>query len=667
MTGKKEIKEICKNQNLSIEELEATKFEMIKACQEEYFGKDIQKLKAKECLPKSSRSKPLYPFIDHHGVLRIGGRLQNLVFGYSKKHPIIIPYECQMAKAIIHDAHLRTMHGGNQSTLVQIRNEFWILSAKRAVKTYINGCVTCHRFRSDNSSQLMGSLPAARTKTMQKPFAYTGTDLCGPFRYNAMRARGVVTNKGYVVIFICLTTRAIHIELVCDMSAEAFVAAFRRLMGRRGHVRHLYCDNGGNFTKGNTILNFESEQAMEKYNIKIAQEVGAMQTKFHFNPAYSPWMGGIWERGVGSIKYHLKRTMGDRILSYEELTTVLVQIEAILNSRPIAPLSENPEDLDVLTPGHFLVGEALTASIESDYLNLKADHLTRWELCGRMKQEFWAKWSNDYISSLQTRKKWTENQRNFKVGDMVLIKEENTAPLFWPLGRIERIYRGNDENVRVAEIYTKGKVYKRPIGKLALLPIADNINNKNEDLTSNWYEEKNLGKKNEIESAPGEPIETNSNANSATGQTNDKNSELTVHKEKTMKKTANGSDSKSKQKTMASNCNGLDDKTNNEHQAIRRSERIRKKNDIVGFFAAAILCSLMGTTSTKTYEIDHFNNNSHVCFKECGSGALITGEWQLVSHTDLQEYDTNFLTLRNNVDYLESHCHQNETKLCRTT
>lgn len=421
ISDENDIKEACKTQLLTLEELEKAKVDIIKACQEKYFGKDILKLNEKQCLPKDSK---LYPSIDQNGLLRIGGRLHHSEFSFNKKHPIIIPYGCAMMQAIINDAHKQTFHGGNQITMNQIRHEYWILAGKRAVKSSINNCVTCYRFRSENSHQLMGSLPAARTKIAQKPFTYTGTDLCGPFHYKAMRARGVVTSKGYVVIFVCLVTKAIHIELVSDMTAEAFVAAFRRLIGRRGHVRHLYCDNRGNFTKGNTILKLESEKAIEKFNIKIVQELSVIRTKFHFNPVYSPWMGGIWERGVGSIKYHLKRTIKDHILSYEEFTTVLSQIEAILNSSD-----------------HFLIGMALTAPIETDHLDTNLNRLSKWKMCGRLKQEFWTKWSNDYIASLQKGSKWTEMERNFEVGDMLLLKEENTAPLFWPLGRIEEFIR----------------------------------------------------------------------------------------------------------------------------------------------------------------------------------------------------------------------------------
>lgn len=197
------------------------------------------------------------------------------------------------------------MHGGNQLTLSQIRHEYWILAAKRAVKTYIDNCVKCHRFRHNNSCQLMGSLPSARTEVVQKAFTNTGTDLCGPIYLKIQKTRGSVTKKGYIVIFVCLSTKAVHIEVVTDQTSEAFIAAFKRLVGRRGNISNLYSDNGTNFIGANKILQLESEQAIKDYNMQIAKELAIMHTKFHFNPALSPWIGGIWERGIGSIKHHL--------------------------------------------------------------------------------------------------------------------------------------------------------------------------------------------------------------------------------------------------------------------------------------------------------------------------------------------------------------------------
>lgn len=166
-----------------------------------------------------------------------------------------------------------------------------------------------------------------------------------------------------------------------DLTAEVFIAAFNRTIGRRGNIQHS--DNGTNFIGAKNILKLESEQALLDFNTHIQRELASFNSKFHFNLSLSPWMGGIWERGVGSIK--------DRILSYEELSTVLISIEAILNSRPISPLSEDPDDLDVLTPGHFLVGDAITAPIEPNLLELNENCLGRWELCSRLRQEFWEK------------------------------------------------------------------------------------------------------------------------------------------------------------------------------------------------------------------------------------------------------------------------------------
>lgn len=274
-------------------------------------------------------------------------------------------------------------------------------------------------------------------------------------------------------------------------------------------------------------------------------------------------MGGIWERSVGSIKYHLKRTMKDRILSFEEYTTVLSQIEAILNSRPTSPLSENPEDLVVSTPGHFLIGEALTAPIEMDYINTKQNRLSNWELCGRLKQEFWAKWSNEYISSLQKRSKLAEERRNLKVGDMVLLKEENTAPLFLPLGRVERIHRGDDEKVRVAEIFTKGRICKRPIVKLALLPISENTNNTNSDLMSVWYKENVVTKTNNDLSFKSSTQETNEKL--STNSSIEKSKEIiTPHKTKT----SDHLDTKSKENSICKH-----KKYNEKTNEVRRSNR----------------------------------------------------------------------------------------------
>lgn len=311
-----------KQQVLEVWELDKAKNDLIKNCQRLAFNEDIEHLIAKGEVGKTSELKTLYPFVDHNGVLRVGGRLENPEIHFDQKHPVIIPYGFKLTELIIDHAHKVTMHGGNQLILSQIRNEFWIIGAKRAIKTMLNRCVICHRFRARSLSQLMGNLPIKRTKQVIKAFTVIGTDLCGPIHYKMSKGRGSKTDKGYIVIFVCMTTRAIHIEFVTDMTAEAFLAAFRRLIARRGNVVRLYCDNGTNFVGANSILQMENEEAVKEFENKVKTQLLMYSTKFVFNPPSAPWFGGIWERNIGSIKYHLKRTIADRKLTYEEFSTV---------------------------------------------------------------------------------------------------------------------------------------------------------------------------------------------------------------------------------------------------------------------------------------------------------------------------------------------------------
>lgn len=458
---------------LTQDELVAAKKTIVKMTQQKFFQTELDDLAEKKQVNKKSSLITLFPFIDHDGIMRVGGRLQNSSFSYNTKHPIIIPYNGHLTKLIVDYAHKGTCHGGNQLTLALVRQEYWIPGAKRAVKKHINHCVRCHRFRADGAQQLMGNLPMARTQTMVKPFLHTGTDLAGPINLKMSRLRGTRTQKGYIVIFICLATRAIHIEVVTDLSSDAFIAAFKRLVGRRGNVATLYSDNGTNFVGASKILELDSKEAIRSYNEEVHEKLSRLSTQFKFNPAASPWMGGIWERNIGSIKYHLKRIVGSRVLTYEEMSTVLVEIEACLNSRPICTISDNPDEMEILTPGHFLVGDMLRAPVETSVLEINENRLTHWERCKRMKQEFWRIWSNEYVTQLQKRIKWNSAKENLREGDIVLVKDEITSPLLWPLGRITRVLPGKDELVRVAEVQINGKIYKRPIMKMSKLPTAD--------------------------------------------------------------------------------------------------------------------------------------------------------------------------------------------------
>lgn len=445
----------------------------IKFVQSMTFGEEIKLLENKKEVQKTSKIRSLNPFIDENGILRVGGRLQNTLLVYTRRHPAIIPQTGPFTRLIIDQAHKQTLHGGIQLTLNQIRQRYWIINGRNSVKAAIHHCVTCYKCRGQPSTQLMGNLPAPRV-SVTRPFLHTGTDYCGPIEIRMSKGRGTKCYKGYIAIFICLATKAIHIEAVSDLTAHAFIAAFKRFTGRRGHVAHLYSDNASNYVGADKILALEHRNNIATYNSEIMNELTIHGTEWHFIPPASPHFGGLWEAGVKSIKHHLKRTIGEAKLTFEEMATVLTQIEACLNSRPLSPLTDDPDDLEALTPGHFLIGGPLIAPPEANRLDDNINGLTRWQLCSRIQQAFWKRWSSEYLSRLQQRPKWTNKTNNIKVNDMVLLKDEQLPSTRWPLGRISAIHPGKDNMVRVVSVKVGSKEYKRPITKICKLPISDN-------------------------------------------------------------------------------------------------------------------------------------------------------------------------------------------------
>ncbi|CAK1578716.1 unnamed protein product [Parnassius mnemosyne] len=195
---------------------------------------------------------------------------------------------------------------------------------------------------------------------------------------------------------------------------------------------------------------------------------------FHFIPSYTPHFGGLWEVGVKSTKYHLLRVLGNCHLTYEELYTTLTQIEAILNSRPLTPLSSDPADCTPLTPGHFLIGRTLTSLPQPDYQHQSTPLLNRFQRIEQLRQHFWERWSEEYVSELQQRVKWRSCKDSLKINDLVVVKEDNLPPLKWKLGRVVAIHPGADGIVRVADIRTSTGIIKRAFNRICPLPVSFN-------------------------------------------------------------------------------------------------------------------------------------------------------------------------------------------------
>lgn len=198
----------------------------------------------------------------------------------------------------------------------------------------------------------MSALPSASV-TKSKIFAHTGVDYAGPFDLRLSKHRGRGTFKGFVAVFVCISTKAIHLELASDLSSKSFIAAFKRFTSRRGVCTDIYSDNGTNFVGANRELTTNFEEAIKQITSNVADSLAIQGTTWHFIPASSPHFGGLWEAGVKSFKHHLRRILNNTTLTYEEFYTLLTQIEASLNSRPLCPISSDPNDIDALTAGHF--------------------------------------------------------------------------------------------------------------------------------------------------------------------------------------------------------------------------------------------------------------------------------------------------------------------------
>lgn len=319
----------------------------------------------------------------------------------------------------------------------------------------------------------MADLPRERV-TPAPAFLKVGVDYCGPFSmsYPGRKARPV---KCFVVVFVCLVTKAVHLEVALDLTTQAFVAALRRFVSRRSKPQLIMCDNAKNFVGAKREVDelaklFKNQQFQDA----VVREACNESIEFRFIPARSPNFGGLWEAAVKSFKCHFKRTIGLRTITHDEFVTVLVQIEACLNSRPLTPLSSDPNDLDVLTPGHFLVQRPLASMAEPSYQDIPENRLSMWQRTQEFVRRIWEKWSTQYLSTLHSRTKWTRQRDNLAVGTMVLLREENLPPLKWQLGRVTDVRVGNDGNVRVATIRTKDGTYERGISKICILPIEDN-------------------------------------------------------------------------------------------------------------------------------------------------------------------------------------------------
>ncbi|XP_046745774.1 uncharacterized protein LOC124411010 [Diprion similis] len=451
---------------LTPSEIAAALLRLIRVEQNRNFKTEIRLLESGQT-PSKGQLLQLSPLLDDKGHLRVGGRLKNSLLDPDEKHPYILPSRSPLTKLLIEHYHKETLHGGVQLTLATLRQRYWVIGGRTAVKAVIHRCLICVRHRATTATQIMGNLPKARV-TRARPFLHSGVDYAGPIYLRTAKGRGHKSYKAYIAVFVCFSTRAVHLEAVSDYTTDSFLAAFRRFVSRRGKCATLTSDCGTNFVGADAELRALLATTSAESE-KIANILANDGTLWKFNPPAAPHFGGLWEAAVKSTKHHLRRVLGENTLTFEEMTTLLTQVEACLNSRPLQALTDDPDDLSALTPAHFLIGEPLTAVPEPSLVNLPHSRLSRFQLIQQMQRHFWNRWSSEYLHTLQSRHKWQQPQPSLQIGDLVLIKNKQLPPTKWPLARVTNVHSGEDKKVRVATVKTATSSLTRPVVKLCPL------------------------------------------------------------------------------------------------------------------------------------------------------------------------------------------------------
>ncbi|XP_055910762.1 uncharacterized protein LOC129945124 [Eupeodes corollae] len=363
---------------IGADELDDALQRLIRIEQAMCFPQDIQQLHKKAPLGSGSPLLSLNPYLDDKDLLRVGGRLTHFSLPHEQKFPLVLPKIGHLVGLLLDHTHEITMHGGAQLMLQTLRHKYWILQGRQAVRTFVHKCVICRRYRGTLIKQQMASLPSQRVNEA-RPFLSSGVDYCGPFILRVGTKRSRTTTKGYLAIFVCMATKTVHLEVIEDLSSQAFLDAFTRFTGRRGPCPDLYSDNGTAFVGANRLMKEDLALFESHYNQQALAHAG---TRWHFITPGAPHQGGLWEAAVKSAKHHLIRLVGSQSLWHHQLHTLAVRIEACLNSRPLVPLHDDPEDKLALTPGDFLIGAPLIAVPEPRIDDIPINHQDFWP--GRM-------------------------------------------------------------------------------------------------------------------------------------------------------------------------------------------------------------------------------------------------------------------------------------------
>ncbi len=446
----------------------------IKQSQYSSYKAELSSLKdnGKKVLHKTSRIRQLGLFIDDDGLIRCNGRIHNARVPEITKFPYLLPANDIFTKLVVMDAHSHLSHSGLNATVVHIRQQFWIPTIRQCIKKILHKCVQCKKvIGKPYQATTAPPLPKIRVQEAP-PFTYTGVDYTGAL---FVQGQDSAYKKAYICLFTCAVTRAVHLEVVPNLSAHSFIQAFRRFISRKSLPRILLSDNATTFVSGS-----EEIEKLSKSDV-TTEFLSSHGVEWKFIPKRAPWYGGFWERLIALTKTSLKKVLGRSQVNMETLVTIVSEIESILNDRPLTYPSSDIKDCEPLTPAHLLYGRRITtlpypqAEIEetSDFNSKHScHHLSKRAKNQRLLiQSFWKRWKTDYLTSLREFHRTTGNdQQTIRLGDIVQIHDDSPR-VNWKIGMVSDVIRGNDGLIRSAIITTKTGKTSRPIVKLYPLEV----------------------------------------------------------------------------------------------------------------------------------------------------------------------------------------------------
>ena len=392
------------------------------------------------------RFKRLNPQLNEEGIYIVMGRMEYwFEHTYNNKGLILLPSDHRFS--VLYALYIHNLsHLGIASIVSKIRRRIWIVKLSKIVKKIRFNCATCKKLDKKLGEQIMSPLPMERLKPYP-PFFNTCLDLFGPLEIKGevnKRSKG----KSFGVIFTCMYSRAVYCDLSQNYSTDAFLLVLRRFVSIHGYPRKLFSDPGTQLVSADKELREFIKESEELENFGITSGL-----EWCFSPPHAPWRNGTAESLIKAVKRAIMIAIGQQVLTFSELQTVLFEVSNLVNERPIGIHPKNPEDGTYLSPNDLILGRSGNAVPNGPFK--ECSNLKRLTFIESLVDTFWKRWSRDYFYSLMIRPKWHTSKRNLRINDIVLIHDSNSLRGSWKLGRVSDVHPSKDDFIRKVDVQYK--------------------------------------------------------------------------------------------------------------------------------------------------------------------------------------------------------------------